>query len=363
MRPPALTNPLYGDTQGVVNTESIAVYADWTFDLTERLKLDVGARYTDEDKHAVVVNRCYSNATFANITNCAGLGTPIAAGFDKSIGFKNTSPKISMDYQISDDMMVYALATRGFKSGGYNIRAQATAVARSADPFQDEEVTSYEIGSKMGLLDQTLFLNAAYFHNDYDNMQLSVFSEYSLPDGTRAFFGDFTNAGAGTVQGLELEYQWLAGEHFTLSGNLAWLDAEFDEYLFKGVDIADRQAFTNAPDFSGAINLEYRTQVGDMGDLSARLTYSYQSEVTATTEVTRDPVTGVVTNPIVQDGYGLVNAGVTWRFDDHWSLALQGTNLADKEFLTTGYVIPALGVRTGFYGNPRQYSLTMRYDF
>jgi len=46
-----------------------------------------------------------------------------------------------------------------------------------------------------------------------------------------------------------------------------------------------------------------------------------------------------------------------------WSLTLQGTNLTDKEFLTTGYVIPALGVRTGFYGNPRQYNLTLKYDF
>jgi iron complex outermembrane receptor protein len=100
-----------------------------------------------------------------------------------------------------------------------------------------------------------------------------------------------------------------------------------------------------------------------MGSLSARLGYSYQSEVTATTEVVRDPITGVRTQPITQDGYGLVNANVTWRFDDHWSLALQGSNLADKEYLTTGYVIPALGVRTGFFGNPRQYSLTVKYNF
>ncbi len=356
-------NLSFGDTQGTVYTQSTAVYADWTFDLTQKLALDVGVRYTDEDKRADVVNRCYSDATFATIANCAGLGRPVAAGFDKSINFKNTSPKISLDYQVTDDIMVYGLASRGFKSGGYNIRAQATAVPRSAEPFQDEQVDSYEIGSKMGFFDQSLFLNAAYFHNKYDDIQLSVFTEYTLPNGTRAFFGDFTNAGSGTVQGLELEYQWLAGEHFTLSGNLAWLDAQFDEYIYKNVNIADQQEFTNAPEFSGALNLEYRTPVGEMGQLSARLTYAYQSEVTATTEVTRDPVTGVRNNPITQDGYGLVNAGVTWAIDDHWSVVAQGTNLTDKEFLTTGYVIPALGVRTGFYGNPRQYSLTVKYAF
>lgn len=356
-------NLSFGDTQGTVYTQSTAVYADWTFDLTTSLKLDVGARYTDEDKHAVVLNRCYSNATFSTLVNCAGLGTPVAAGFDKTINFKNTSPKISLDYQINDSVMVYGLATRGFKSGGYNIRAQATAVPRSAEPFQDEQVDSYEIGSKMGLLDESLFLNMAYFYNKYDDIQLSVFTEFTLPTGQRAFFGDFTNAGAATVQGFEFEYQWLPTTHWAISGNLAWLDAQYDEYMYKGFNIADQQDFTNAPDFSGAVNLEYRTDLGSMGNLSARLGYSYQSEVTATTEVVRDPVTGVRTQPITQDGYGLVSANVTWRFDDHWSLMLQGNNLADKEFLTTGYVIPALGVRTGFYGNPRQYSLTVKYDF
>jgi iron complex outermembrane receptor protein len=356
-------NLSFGDTQGTVYTQSTAVYADWTFDLTGKLKLDVGARYTDEDKHAVVVNRCYSNATFSTLANCAGLATPIAAGFDKSIGFKNTSPKISLDYQVNDDIMVYGLASRGFKSGGYNIRAQATAVPRSAEPFQDEQVDSYEMGTKMGLLDHSLFLNLAYFYNKYDDIQLSVFNEYTTPSGVRAFFGDFTNAGAGTVQGFEAEYQWLAGEHFVISGNVAWLDAQYDEYIFKGVNIADQQEFTNAPDFSGALNLEYRTDLGDMGNLSARLGYSYQSEVTATTEVVRDPITGARTNPITQDGYGLVNANVTWRLDNQWSFVLAGSNLADKEYLTTGYVIPALGVRTGFYGNPRQYSLTVKYEF
>src|SRR5690606_15670401 len=64
---------------------------------------------------------------------------------------------------------------------------------------------------------------------------------------------------------------------------------------------------------------------------------------------------------IKQDGYGLVSAGVIWRANDAWSFSLQGTNLADKEYRTTGYNIGALGILTGFYGPPRQYSLTARY--
>ncbi len=342
-----LTNPLFGDTQGVVNTKSIALYADWTFDLTDRLKLDVGARYTDEDKHAIALNRFYTNNQYET-----SWGT--AANFNKTVNFKNVSPKVSLDFQITPDIMVYGLASRGFKSGGYNIRANTTAVPRSGEPFDDESVDSFEIGSKMSFLDQRLFLNLSAFHNKYEDIQLSVFTSYTLPNGSQSFFGDFTNAGKGTVNGVEVEYQFLPTANWLISGNLAWLDAKYDEFFTSGVNVADSQYFTNAPEFSGALNVEYRTDLANGGNLAARVGYSYQSEVWPTTDLS--PV-------IKQDGYGLVNAGVIWKLNDAWSLSLQGTNLADEEYRTTGYNIAAYGVLTGFYGPPRQYSLTARYDF
>ena len=201
------------------------------------------------------------------------------------------------------------------------------------------------------------------FHNKYKDIQLSIFTAFdSNNDGVDDnFFGDFTNAGKGTVNGVEVEYQFLPTANWLVSGNLAWLDAKYDEFLTYTttrppvlVDVADSQYFTNAPEFSGAINVEYRTDLANGGNLSARVGYSYQSEVWPTTDLS--PL-------IMQDGYGLVSAGVIWKIDDAWSLSLQGTNLADEEYRTTGYNIAAYGVLTGFYGPPRQYSLTARYDF
>ena len=342
-----LTNPLFGDTQGYVNTSSLAVYADWTFDLSDRLKLDVGARYTDEDKHAVALNRFYTSNQYET-----SWGT--AANFDKTVNFKNVSPKASLDYQFTADIMGYVSASRGFKSGGYNIRANTTSVPRSGEPFDDEQVDSYEIGSKMAFLDQRAFLNLAYFYNRYKDIQLSVFTSYTLPNGSQSFFGDFTNAGKGTVQGVEVEYQFLPSEHWLISGNLAWLDAQYDEFMSGGVNIADSQYFTNAPEFSGALNVEWRTALANGGDLSARVGYAYQSEVWPTTDL----------SPLIrQDGYGLLNAGVTWKASDAWTFSLQGSNLTDEEYRTTGYNIAAYGVITGFYGPPREVSLSARYDF
>jgi iron complex outermembrane receptor protein len=217
-------------------------------------------------------------------------------------------------------------------------------------------VDSFEVGSKMAFMHRTLFLNLSAFHNEYKDIQLSVFTAFdSDGDGVDdSFFGDFTNAGSGTVDGVEVEYQWLPTRHWLVSGNLAWLDARYDEYMSGGVNIADQQEFTNAPEFSGALNVEYRTDLANGGHLSLRTGYSYQSEVYPTTDLSE---------AIKQEGYGLLNAGVAWRVNDAWKISLTGTNLADKEYRTTGYNIPVLGILTGFYGPPRQYSLSVRYQF
>ncbi|MBP6457357.1 MAG: TonB-dependent receptor, partial [Pseudoxanthomonas sp.] len=159
-------NLSFGDTQGTVNTKSAALYTDWTFDLSDRLKLDAGLRYTDEDKHAIAYNIGYTDATF---TRPNGV---VAANFNKTINFKNLSPRVSLDYQITPDIMAYALFSRGFKSGGYNVRANTTAVPRSGEPFDDESVDSFEVGSKMALLDSRMFLNLSAFHNKYKDIQL-----------------------------------------------------------------------------------------------------------------------------------------------------------------------------------------------
>ncbi|KFN44716.1 TonB-dependent receptor [Arenimonas oryziterrae] len=342
----------FGDTRGEVDTRSIAVYGDWSYDFTDKFSISGGLRWTKEEKSAHVLNRSYANDSFSVPT--------LTVGFDKSKTFINLSPKISLDYQATDDVLFYGLFARGFKSGGYNIRA--SVLPNSQEPYDDEQVDSLEVGSKMAFLDQRMFLNVAYFHNKYKDIQLSVFTS-CIVSSVPTFCADFTNAGKGTVSGVEVELQVRPTEHWSISGNVATLNAKFDEYMFKAVNIADQQEFTNAPDLSGALNVEYIQPLHDGGKLSFRVGYSYQSEVTATTEVVRDPITGATTKPIHQDGYGLLSAGIQWKTATPWSFSLQGSNLRDKQYLTTGYVIPSTGVRTGFYGNPRQVTLSARYEF
>ena len=338
---------LYGSTGGRMGTKSYAGYGDFTWDIDPSWSLDVGLRYTHETKTAVIRNFGYADASFQ---------TPIAtlANFSGSHATSNISPKVSLDWSVNDQMKFYASYSEGFHSGGYNIRANCVAVAASCRPISDEKVQSFELGSKMTFFDDALMMNTALYRNVYSNIQLSTFTSYTLPNGSQAFFGDFTNAGKGHIDGLEEEFAWKPSDNWTFSGQFAYLHTKYTQFLSGGVNIADQQRFTNAPKWAGGLSLENTRPLGNGGSLTARINYTYQGMVFP--ETTLSPL-------IVQGGYSLWNAGLIWQIDRPWSLSLQGTNLANKSYRTTGYNIGALGIYTGFYGTPRLVTLTARYTF
>ncbi|WP_284318942.1 TonB-dependent receptor [Dyella acidisoli] len=337
----------YGSTGGSMGTRSYAAYGDFTWDISPSWSLDVGARITDEKKTATIQNYVYSDATFS---------TPIGvlANFTGSHTSHNTSPKVSLDYTVNEQIKLYGSYSEGFHSGGYNIRANCAAIPESCRPIQDEKVQSFELGSKMSFFDNSLMMNTALFHNNYSNIQLSVFTSYTLPNGTKGFFGDFTNAGRGHIDGVEEEFAWYPSQAWTLSGNFAYLHTKYTEFFSSGVNIANTQFFTNAPKWSGGLTLQRNFSLGEHGDLSARLNYQYQTSVWP--ETTLSPL-------IKQGSYGLLNAGLIWQIDQPWSISLQGTNLGNKAYRTTGYNIAALGIVTGFYGPPRMVTLSAKYAF
>jgi iron complex outermembrane receptor protein len=340
-------NLLFGDTNGTVYTKSEAAYADWSWKLSSRWGANAGLRYTEEEKHAVVLNQSYSNAQFNTVTG-------VSANFDQSRRVSNTAPKLGADYKLTDDINLYVSASRGFKSGGYNIRANTAAVPSSSKPFSDEVLDSYEFGSKMSLDGGRFEMNTAAFLNNYKNVQLSVFSSYTLPNGTQGFFGDFTNAGRATVKGLEVEFAWRPDRVWTVSGNVAGIDARYDEYISRGVNIASIESFSNTPSLSGSLNIEARTAAPWGGTLRTHVGVSYRSQVYPTTDLSP---------ALAQNGYSLLNAGVVWERDKHWTFSLQGSNLGDKAYRTDGYNIPSLGILDAYYGPPRTVSVTAGYKF
>ena len=335
----------FGNTNGKVYTKSKAIYGDWNWRLTPSLGLTAGIRFTDESKRAVVLNQGFSDASYSKVI-------ATAADFDKTRSVKNTAPKLSVDYKLNDSTNLYATASRGFKSGGYNVRANS-ANPLTLKPFEDEALDSLELGSKMVLDGGRLELNAAVFHNKYKNVQLSVFSTVVI-NGAPTFLGDFTNAGKATVQGAELEFAWRPSAAWTLSGNLASLHAVYDEYMDKGVNVASTKKFTNAPKFQAGLNLEHASQLGAVGVLRTRVGVTYRTKVYPTTDLSE---------VLAQDAYSLVSAGLIWERSKNLSFFLQGSNLSDKRYRTDGYNIPSLGILSGYYGAPRTVSVGANYKF
>jgi len=340
-------NLSFGTTNGQVFTQGKAIFGDWSWRLGPVFSVSTGLRYTREDKRAVVLNQAFANDQFS--------GTPIAvpANFDKERSVTNTSPRLSLEYKASKEIKLYTTASRGFKSGGYNIRANTVSFPSSGRPFEDEKLDSLELGAKMVLDGGRLELNTAVFHNKYKNVQLSVFTSYTTPTGQPGFFGDFTNAGKATVQGAELEFLWMPTTAWRISGNLPTLNAKYDEYIDRGVNVADQKKFSNTPKFQASLNIEHNARF-DIGTLRSRLGVSHRSKVYPTTDLAE---------ALAQDAYTLVNAGLSWEKDAKLSFFLQGSNLTNKAYKTDGYNIAALGVLDAFYGPPRTFTVGGTFKF
>ena len=347
-------------TDGYTKTDSYAFYGDANYRINDRLTLNFGLRPTRETKNGRAFNVYNTDDTFTDIL-------AVTADYDKEVTFNSYAPKIGLDIQFNPEIMGYIKVNQGFKSGGFNVRAQSTVFPESADPFDDETMTVGEIGLKTLLADRQLTLNTALFYGAYDDIQVSTFTSYdSNGDGEDdAFFGNFINAGNATVKGIEVEYLWTPPGWFGLSGYLATLDATPDEFLDANNDgFVDTQVITNAPEFTGALwaNVDFPLFGGL---LTGSVGYSYRDDSVLTNEggaQPSDPTQPL--EPLMQPAYGTLDAWVSWLSGNaKWRIGLSGKNLTDEDFLTNGYNLPVLGVVQGSYGAPLTVVGTVEFRF
>lgn len=345
---------IFGTTDGDTETTSYAVFGEGSYALSDALNVNFGLRYTDEEKCGRAFNAGYADDSFEEVT-------AVTADYDKCETFTSVSPKLGVDWSASDDVLLYATVSRGFKSGGFNVRAQSTFFPESAEPFDDEELTSYEVGAKTTWLDGQAVFNAALFYGDYTDVQVSTFEGFdSTGDGVDdSFFGNFVNGGDATIKGVETEFvfsprslPWLS-----FNGMLNFLDAEPDDFLDENNNrLVDTQVITNAPDVTASLNANMNFDVMG-GSLYANLGVSYRDDSTLTNE-------GEGVEPLVQPAFSVWNATLGFvTGDERWRFAVNGRNLGDKEYLTNGYNIPVLGIKTGSVGAPRVVTLTVEYSF
>jgi iron complex outermembrane receptor protein len=374
------------------DTKAYAAFAQASYQVTEQLKVTAGIRYSDEKKNDA--NRQYNifvgpTATAAQVGNglFGGLNlanfTPATSRVD-SKSWDAVTPKFGIDFQATDDVLLYASATRGFKSGGYNDYQPTNPV------FNPEFIWSYEAGVKSDLADGKLRLNASAFYYDYSDLQVTT------------FFNSLTlvaNAAQAEVKGIDLEMVAQPKEAVTLGAAVSLLDATYDQFsapygvcsplVLADPTCAGRTAgqvrlinaagnrLNNAPEIKGNTFIEYAHDLGTGGTLTMFGQVSYTDKIFF--NAANDPNAS-------QSSYTLVDARLTWAPNDsNFEVSIFGKNLWDKEyvhnvvqFTSTSLPPPAtalpnagvpvtdpfaIGSALGYPGPGRQLGIEAKYRF
>ncbi len=334
-------------------TTSWALYGQGTYDFNDAVTLTFGGRYTVDDKkyRANSVN-CGADRTgtaFEGFPACAGVGGSlaiIAESFDlrTSEDWDDFSAKVALQWQASDNAMLFASASQGYKSGGFG-GSQGIAAA-AITPVEPETAINYEVGYKGDLANDTLRVNITGFFTDYEDLQVVRFGPVPGSD-----FGTFvtTNIGTAEISGLETELTWFPTENLKLTGNLALLDTDVQGLILNDIDVSGSD-LRQAPDTSYNIAAEYNWPMQD-GELDLRVSLSHTDE----------QITDYLDQRTIVQEQDLLDARIGWvSGDERWEVALWGKNLTDELYIAHSYVIGP-GV-IGVFGPPRTVGLTVNWS-
>ncbi len=279
------------------------------------------------------------------------------------------SPDVKLVFDATDDLLLYASWARGYKTGGFDFRANNKnfySTIQESFQFGDEQATNYEIGGKLSI-GSSAELNFAAFYTKFDDLQISIF------DGVLGF--NVGNAAAAEIKGIEFDGRWAVSDYLTLSGSGAFTDFEFTDfengqcYFGQTPDsptlpgLCDYTGKSNqlVSDFQGVVTADVHFPVFNDYEISSVTDIFYTSEYDASS--TYDPA-------LVQDGYATINTRLAFRPEaGGWELAFLGKNLTDEQFLQYGGDTPLAGSNFGaksnysFFSQGRTLWVQARVDF
>lgn len=283
------------------DADSLALFAEVNFDLTDTLKLTLGVRYTDDD---IEVNEAdFERVPFPQqpLDEYRAFQQP-APTDPRVIDFNSgtassdaVTPRIVLNWKASDELTTYASASNGYKPGGLTF--QDTATGKLVVPFEDESLWSYEIGAKWRGFDNRLQVNAAAFFMDWDDLQMPSVT-ISIENNMVVNNFRIINAEAEST-GLELEIQGLATDNLLLGGSLGLLEAEFTSFNATSADPdqpknlpfvinnmgfnLDGQTLPRSPETTVSLFGQYNFEVAGH-DSWVRLDWIYRDEITSDIE-------------------------------------------------------------------------------
>jgi iron complex outermembrane receptor protein len=362
--------------------ESAAAFGELAFPLAESLRATVGARYTHEEKFfrgsfSSSLRICVAPA------GCPGLEripvtqvTPLSPDGDGSDGvitnvfsivsdetetFENWTWRAALDWDLTEDNFLFASVQTGFKSGGFYF-------SNDSQVFQPEELEAFTLGSRNRLLDDRLQLDVEAFHWRYEGQQVSTFARDSqnVPNLITR------NVGDATMNGVEVETDWLVGDTTRLRLDVQYLEATYDDFRYVApappltgcavtqvvnefhVDCSGKRA-PYAPKWTASLAGEQTFTLPNDARLVADARLYYQSEM----------LTGLDFTPLeYQDAYVTLNASLTYTTgDDRYYVSAYGTNLTDATVVANTFQPPFGQFVVGTLRPPRLYGLRLGVRF
>ena len=338
--PGAVSQPLDGKGE---NT-SYAAFASVDWQLTDRLMLNIGGRYTyEERKLETAVPGFNLNLPDGSVLPIVPAG-PLQ-NFDDD--WTEFSPRVALSYDVTDDLMVFGSFSSGFKSGGFFARTQNVNDINSYDP---ETVDTYELGMKSEWLENRFRFNATIFYSEYDDKQEETIVNLGGGNVTTIV----NNAADAELSGVELEFVAQITTGLTGFLNYGYLDAEFNDFTVADsegneVDNSDLE-LRNAPENTFGAGLDYYLQLS-FGELGVHYNYWWRDEYH--TVLNNDPA-GLI------DSAGFHNASIDLSFGERYKLSVYGRNIGDERYAR---VVP-IGVTTwGNYNPGDQYGVEFTAEF
>ena len=314
---------LQADGGGNYNVDTLGLFAAVDYDLTDRLTLTAGLRYTNEDKDAEIASLIRNVTTLAPpVDSECNIVTTGDCPFDFVDGdsWSSLSPKIGATYHYGDDSLVYGHWSRGVRSGGYNLRNTSVNPADTPGPFDEETVDSFEVGVK--ITKEWGRLNAAVFYNTIDDMQ----RELNSPSQGVGVVQVIRNTADANIIGMEIDGTFSLTENLLLLASVGLLDADYDEVKFDltgdGVVNNDDKNLDlpRAADVTYSIGLTHDLEVGNWGYLTSRINYAYRDESAYT-----DSNLGYITDQEILD------TGLDFYSNNgRWVFSLYGRNVLDE---------------------------------
>lgn len=347
-------------------TESLGLFGEVNYDMTDTLTATIGLRYSYDEKDFVI---SHNGSGFGGpVTNFLAEipenggpcppGPTCALGFDDAAAtedWDHLSYMVSLAYAARDDLMIYGTVSEAYKTGGFNGEPQSAADA--VVPYDEETARNFEAGLKSEWQNR-LRLNTSVFFVEYDDQQVNVFRA-----GANGFITQvIDNAANREVLGIELDYAWQVADWFRLSGNFARLDAEFKDTVIQTgpgpasiTDIGGNRP-NNVPEWTATLVGELEFPLENGSRVALRADWRGRGEVY--NDIVNDPA-------FERPGTDIFGARLAWMSaGDRWQVELWGRNLGDEaDVLNIGPAPPFLGDNPVGFGPPRTYGGTLTYRF